>query len=279
MSTQGGISLALVLAVFRQVVAGLQHLHRLGILHRDVRTANVLIASLDPLRIVLADFGLSHMHSKVATAPRLDVTGRPSLVSPSLLLPSILEARLHGKDALGPLLWMAPEERSLLEAGAVTSPAGDVYMAGGLLYELLTAGTAPYHWLLANVSLLIDRMRTTERTPIPGAPGHFIDGLLGRNMFDVAAADGIVIPWCMRGPGTHEGTGRLAATRALLAGCWSSTPSSRPSTAKLLDDCTSLLEGEVAASLAAGAWDALLGAPALTACVCASLHLHVVVVL
>jgi serine/threonine protein kinase len=263
MSTQGGISLALVLAVFRQVVAGLRHLHRLGILHRDVRAANVLIASLDPLRIVLADFGLSHMHSKVATAPRLDVTGRPSLVSPSLLLPSKLEARLFGKDALGPLLWMAPEERSLLEAGAVTSPAGDVYMAGGLLYELLTAGTVPYHWLHANVSLLVDRLRSAGRVPIPGVPGMSVDGLLGRNVLEAAAADGIAIPWCVRGPGTQGSGGRLADTRRLLDVCWTENPLWRPSTIELLDDAQSLLDLEVAAASAAGAWDALLAAPVL----------------
>jgi serine/threonine protein kinase len=261
---QGGFSLALVLTVIRQVVAGLHHLHRLGILHRDVRAANVLVASLDPLRVVLADFGLSHMHGRVATALRLDdVQGRVSLISPSLLLPSILEARLFGRDALGPLLWMAPEERAVSEAGSVTSPAGDVYMTGGLLYELLTGGTSPYHWLLVHVALLIDRMRTSSRVPIPGAPGLFIDGLLGKHVLEVAAADGVAIPWCVRGPGAVGGAEVLRETRTLLERCWANNSSSRPTTAALLDELQPLLEHEVAVALATGTWDALLGAPVL----------------
>jgi serine/threonine protein kinase len=261
---QGGFSLALVLHVIRQVVAGLHHLHRLGILHRDVRAANVLVASLDPLRVVLADFGLSHMHRRVATALRLDdVHGRESLISPSLLLPSILEARLFGRDALGPLLWMAPEERAVSEAGSVTSPAGDVYMTGGLLYELLTGGTSPYHWLMAHVALLIDRMRTSSRVPIPGAPGLFINGLLGKHALEVAAADGVTIPWCVRGPGSIGGAEVLRDTRALLERCWANSSSSRPTTATLFSELEPLLEREVATALAAGTWDALLGAPVL----------------
>jgi hypothetical protein len=174
-----------------------------------------------------------------------------------------LEAHLFGKDALGPLLWMAPEERAMSEAGSVTSPAGDVYMTGGLLYELLTGGTSPYHWLMAHVALLIDRMRTASRVPIPGAPGLFIDGLLGKHVLEVAAADGVAIPWCVRGPGAVGGAEVLRDTRALLERCWANNSSSRPTTAALLDELQPLLEREVATALAAGTWDALLGAPVL----------------
>ncbi len=62
------MTLAQVLSILRQVVAGLLHLHSLGILrlHRDLRAANVLVDSLDPLRVVLADFGLSHLVSAFA---------------------------------------------------------------------------------------------------------------------------------------------------------------------------------------------------------------------
>jgi hypothetical protein len=61
---QGGLALQMVLDSMGQVVAGLLHLHSYGILHRDLRASNVLLLSLEPLRVVLADFGVSHQLSE-----------------------------------------------------------------------------------------------------------------------------------------------------------------------------------------------------------------------
>jgi serine/threonine protein kinase len=44
-----------------QVLTGLQHLHRLGVLHRDLRTSNILVEGRDPLHVLVADFGVSHV--------------------------------------------------------------------------------------------------------------------------------------------------------------------------------------------------------------------------
>ena len=55
--------MARVLTLLKQVLAALLHLHSLGILHRDLRAANVLIAGLDPLHALVADFGVSHLLS------------------------------------------------------------------------------------------------------------------------------------------------------------------------------------------------------------------------
>jgi serine/threonine protein kinase len=46
--------------ILLQAADGLSYLHSLGVIHRDVRGDNVLIASKDPLRVVLSDFGLAH---------------------------------------------------------------------------------------------------------------------------------------------------------------------------------------------------------------------------
>ncbi len=73
-------------------MAGLLHLHSLGILHRDLRAANLLIDSLDPLRVLVADFGLSHLlHAFAAGVRAVDLTA------------SKVSARLTGGAALGPL--------------------------------------------------------------------------------------------------------------------------------------------------------------------------------
>ena len=56
---------------------------------------------------------------------------------------------LVGDDALGPIAWVAPEVLAgSLTAGVTATPASDVYMLGGLMFEVLTCGLAPYYWLM-----------------------------------------------------------------------------------------------------------------------------------
>ena len=71
---QGGLTLATVLTLLKQAIGGLLHLHGLGILHRNLRAANLLIDSLDPLRVMVADFGLPH-HPSAGTAGRAPDAG------------------------------------------------------------------------------------------------------------------------------------------------------------------------------------------------------------
>jgi serine/threonine protein kinase len=44
---------------FLQLACGVKHMHACGVLHRDLKTNNALIASLDPLVVKWADFGCS----------------------------------------------------------------------------------------------------------------------------------------------------------------------------------------------------------------------------
>ena len=45
--------------VYQQALLGLAHLHGRGVTHRDLKPANILVAQLNPLHIVLSDFGVS----------------------------------------------------------------------------------------------------------------------------------------------------------------------------------------------------------------------------
>lgn len=53
-----GFSLAFIQTTLRQILQGLAHMHERRIMHRDVKSRNVLI-SKDGTAVVLADFGLS----------------------------------------------------------------------------------------------------------------------------------------------------------------------------------------------------------------------------
>ena len=55
----GQLTLPFVLDVCAQLSSGVQHLHACGILHRDLKSDNALVASKDPLVVKWADFGCS----------------------------------------------------------------------------------------------------------------------------------------------------------------------------------------------------------------------------
>ena len=63
---------------------------------------------------------------------------------PRLCLPRTSEPEISAKSYLaagkGPVRWLAPEALTASSKGMVVTAASDVYMVGGLLFELLSAG-------------------------------------------------------------------------------------------------------------------------------------------
>ena len=95
------------------VAEGLYHAHQQGVVHRDVKPGNVLLAEDGRTRLV--DFGIAH--SLAASAERLTIVG----------------------TVIGTLRSMAPEQ---LSGGPIT-PRTDLYGLGVVLHEALT-GRPPY---------------------------------------------------------------------------------------------------------------------------------------
>src|SRR3954453_22916436 len=96
-----------------QICEALAHAHGRGIVHRDVKPSNVLLAEADAIDVRLLDFGLAKMAEFDTLTEQGDVPGTLAYISPE---------RLHGDTA---------------------TSAADVWAIGVLLWEAL-AGEHPF---------------------------------------------------------------------------------------------------------------------------------------
>lgn len=107
-------ALADAICIGKEVAAGLGAIHEAGVVHRDVKSNNVMLLSGPGLRIKLLDFGIAKLLEE----------------DHGLSLPGML---------LGTPETMSPEQIR----GEEVSPASDVYSLGILLFELVT-GRLPF---------------------------------------------------------------------------------------------------------------------------------------
>ena len=105
---QGALEVNRALDFTCQICNAVDHAHRQGVIHRDLRPANVLVSDNDVLKV--ADFGTSRF----------------------------LEIAAHGTTVIGSPPYMAPEQ---FHGKAVF--ASDLYSLGVTMYQMLT-GVLPY---------------------------------------------------------------------------------------------------------------------------------------
>jgi tetratricopeptide (TPR) repeat protein len=128
------------LGIVRQICAGLAAAHAAGVVHRDFKSANVMLVGD---RAVITDFGLSRAF---VPSDRRD-RGTTSISS---------------GIAIGTPAYMAPEQIE----GASAGPTADIYALGVVMYEMLTAHR-PYE----EASPLAMAVRKMKGPPKP--PGEF----------------------------------------------------------------------------------------------------------
>jgi serine/threonine protein kinase/Tfp pilus assembly protein PilF len=133
------------LRLFADVCAAVQHAHQKGVIHRDLKPNNVLVARYDgnPVPTVI-DFGTA----KAAGQP---LSGRT------------VETGLGA--VIGTLEYMSPEQAALDNRDVDTR--SDVYSLGVVLYELLTGTTPLTRERVKGVPLLAALRLIREEDPAP----------------------------------------------------------------------------------------------------------------
>jgi WD40 repeat protein len=118
---QHGLTVRARLELFLQVCEGVEHAHQKGVLHRDLKPNNILVANQDGRALVkIIDFGVAK-----AIGPRLSAETNETVIGVLLGTPE----------------YMSPEQAGLTQS--VVDTRTDIYSLGLVLYELLV-GALPF---------------------------------------------------------------------------------------------------------------------------------------
>jgi len=136
--------------IMTQIAAGLQHAHAHGVIHRDVKPANVMVLPDGSVKIM--DFGIA-------------------------LITQATESRLTPRGAMiGTFRYMAPEQFR----NAQTDARSDIFAYGLIFYELLS-GVHPFH--AADAGALMYNILSVDPVPIgelvPDCPQE-LQAVIGR---------------------------------------------------------------------------------------------------
>jgi serine/threonine-protein kinase len=276
---RGALPLDQALAIAMQVADALDKAHRAGVVHRDLKPGNIMLAgatrkgaSTAPPVAKLLDFGLAKTAAAAAGGAGLS------------MLPTTPAGLTMQGAILGTFQYMAPEQLEGQEADART----DIFAFGAVLYEMLTGGKAFEGRSHASlIAAILEHQPPALSSVTAGMPGH-LDHVLrrclakspderwqtasdlhselkwGAESMTPAPQSGVVLPsQAEPGPGTRPPASpqrrsislATAATLALLSAAAAGTavwiafraaPASRPGPARLT---IALPEGHSPASL------------------------------
>jgi serine/threonine-protein kinase len=142
-TTNGPLSPAFATEISIHALTGLEHLHSMGLIHRDISPENIMLAADHHGRLLpkVIDFGIAKQLSEGEGGQGLTQTGM----------------------FVGKLKYASPEQAGFLKEGEHIDARSDLYSFGVVLYEML-AGRAPF--LATNPQGYILKHVTEKPAPI-----------------------------------------------------------------------------------------------------------------
>lgn len=211
---------------------GMAYLHKLNVVHRDLKSHNLLVSTA--WRVKIADFGTSRLMDALHNQKTLPNMPGPEILSVGILMDSLDDsnALAHGQSfgtlgdsesvsrhssqssgvatmttAVGSPLWMSPE----LVLGQPYGPSTDVYSYGMVLFEIIEQ-RLPWEEITGPVFAILEK-------EVP----------LGRR------------PAYEQAPETGQGSEKRPLQDMMVA-CWASSASMRPTFTAIVDNsCFDLL--------------------------------------
>jgi serine/threonine-protein kinase len=119
----GAMPARLAIEISMQALSGLDHLHSMGLIHRDISPENIMLSQdhHGKLLVKVIDFGIAKQLAEGEGSQGLTQTGM----------------------FLGKLKYASPEQAGFLKEGEHLDPRSDLYSFGIVMYEML-AGRAPF---------------------------------------------------------------------------------------------------------------------------------------
>jgi serine/threonine protein kinase len=179
---QGALPVAVACEYIRQAAIGLEHAHKAGLVHRDVKPGNLLVDASGTVKVL--DLGLARY------APE----GQESVTK-----------KFDENTVMGTADYLAPEQALSLHN---VDARADIYSLGATFYTLL-AGEPPFHEGSVTQKLLWHQMRSPvplrkRRPEVPEEVDEIISAMMAKDpnerLQTAAEVAALLEPWSTGGP-------------------------------------------------------------------------------